>query len=133
MSTSGRSSGARDDAARVALNHRPLTSYGGQVTRDGFLVEIDDAAMRRERAKARALRASQWWKRRCSAGVCHYCGQHVGAKALTMDHLVPIVRGGRSSKGNVVPACRECNAAKRHRLAYEFVDTADEDDHGAAE
>ena len=87
---------------------------------DGFLVEVDDATMRRERAKARELRASQWWKRRCSTGVCHYCGAQVGAKALTMDHLVPIVRGGRSTKGNVVPACKPCNDAKKHRLAFEL-------------
>jgi 5-methylcytosine-specific restriction endonuclease McrA len=87
---------------------------------DGFLVEVDDATIRRERAKARELRASQWWKRRCATGVCHYCGQQVGAKALTMDHLVPIIRGGRSSKGNVVPACKACNALKTHRLALEF-------------
>jgi len=103
------------------LNHRRSTSYGTGVSRDGFLVEIDDAAIRRERAKARELRASQWWKRRRADGICHYCGKQVGAKALTMDHLVPIVRGGRSSKGNVVPACKECNTAKRHRLAFEFV------------
>lgn len=86
---------------------------------DGFLIEVDDATIRRERAKARELRASQWWKRRCSTGVCHYCAKPVGAKALTMDHLVPIVRGGRSTKGNVVPACRDCNNAKKHRLPFE--------------
>ena len=103
------------------LNQRRRTSYGTRVSRDGFLVEIDDAAIRRERAKARELRASQWWKRRRADGICHYCGKQVGAKALTMDHLVPIVRGGRSTKGNVVPACKECNNAKRHRLAFEFV------------
>ena len=87
---------------------------------DGFLVEVDDATMRRERAKARELRASQWWKRRCSPGVCHYCGKQVGAKALTMDHLVPNVRGGRPNKGNLVPACKPCNDAKKHRFAFEF-------------
>jgi 5-methylcytosine-specific restriction enzyme A len=90
------------------------------VSDDGFLVEVDDATIRRERAKARELRASPWWKRRCSPGVCHYCGRQVGAKALTMDHLVPIVRGGRSNKGNLVPACKPCNDAKRHKLAFEF-------------
>ncbi|MFN8640927.1 MAG: HNH endonuclease [Candidatus Binatia bacterium] len=37
-----------------------------------------------------------------------------------MDHLVPIIRGGRSTKGNVVPACKACNTAKRHQLAFEF-------------
>ena len=87
---------------------------------DGFLVEVDDATLRRERAKARELRDSQWWKRRCSTGVCHYCGKQVGAKALTMDHLVPIIRGGRSTKGNVVPACKACNNAKSHKLAFEL-------------
>jgi 5-methylcytosine-specific restriction endonuclease McrA len=87
---------------------------------DTFLVEVDDATIRRERAKARELRASPWWKRRCATGVCHYCGKQVGAKALTMDHLVPIVRGGRSSKGNVVPACKPCNDAKKHGLPFDL-------------
>jgi 5-methylcytosine-specific restriction enzyme A len=90
------------------------------VAEEGFLVEVSDEELRRERAAARELRNSQWWKRRCSTGACHYCGKQVGAKALTMDHIVPLVRGGRSSKGNVVPACRDCNAAKKHRLAFEW-------------
>jgi hypothetical protein len=30
-----------------------------------------------------------------------------------MDHLVPLARGGVSVKGNVVPACKECNAKKK--------------------
>ena len=76
--------------------------------------------MRRERAKARELRASAWWKRRRAAGICHYCGVRVGAKHLTMDHLVPLVRGGRSTKGNLVPACKECNNRKKHQLAFEW-------------
>ncbi len=87
---------------------------------DGFLIEVSDAELRRERAKARELRASTWWKRRCSAGVCHYCERNVGAKALTMDHLVPLIRGGRSNKGNLVPACKECNDKKKYKLAFEF-------------
>lgn len=85
-----------------------------------FLVEVDDAHVRRERARARELRQSQWWKRRRAAGICHYCGAHVGAGALTMDHLLPIIRGGRSTRGNVVPACKACNDAKKHSLPHEF-------------
>ena len=87
---------------------------------EGFLVEVDDATLRRERAKARELRQSEWWKRRRSTGICHYCGQHVGAAALTMDHLIPLVRGGRSNKGNLVPACKDCNSKKKHQLAFEW-------------
>lgn len=90
------------------------------MSHDGFLVEVDAATIKRERDKARALRASPWWQRRRANGVCYYCGKQVGAASLTMDHLVPIIRGGRSTKGNCVPACRDCNAAKRHRLASEF-------------
>jgi 5-methylcytosine-specific restriction endonuclease McrA len=79
-----------------------------------------DAELRRERVRARELRNSPWWKRKCSAGVCHYCGKQVGAKALTMDHVVPLARGGRSTKGNVVPACKDCNTAKKSEYAFEF-------------
>ena len=85
-----------------------------------FLVEVDEAHIRRERTRARELRSSAWWKRRRSVGVCHYCGTHVGARELTMDHLVPIIRGGHSERGNVVPACKACNTAKQHRLAFEW-------------
>jgi 5-methylcytosine-specific restriction endonuclease McrA len=36
-----------------------------------------------------------------------------------MDHLVPIIRGGKSTKGNVVPSCKDCNSARKHRLPFE--------------
>jgi 5-methylcytosine-specific restriction endonuclease McrA len=36
-----------------------------------------------------------------------------------MDHLVPLSRGGRSIKGNLVPACKACNAKKKYRLPWE--------------
>jgi len=88
--------------------------------RTPFVVEVDEAHVRRERAKARELRDSQWWKRRRATGVCHYCGKQVGARALTMDHLVPIIRGGRSTRGNVVAACKPCNDAKKHSLPFEW-------------
>jgi len=32
-----------------------------------------------------------------------------------MDHIVPLSRGGKSTRGNVVPACKTCNTEK-HRL-----------------
>jgi len=37
-----------------------------------------------------------------------------------MDHLVPLVRGGRSVRSNVVPCCRECNAHKKYLLPVEW-------------
>jgi len=91
------------------------------VTREArFVPEVTDAELRREKDRARALRASAWWKRRIAAGACHYCARAVGARALTMDHLVPLIRGGRSVKGNVVPACKDCNSKKQSLLPWEW-------------
>lgn len=85
-----------------------------------FTPEVTDAQLRREKARARELRASAWWKRRIATGLCHYCGRQVGAKALTMDHLVPLIRGGRSVRGNTVPACKDCNSKKQSLLPWEW-------------
>lgn len=85
---------------------------------DSFIVPVTEEEIRRERSKARELRNSQWWKNRKSRGLCAHCGGRFSPRDLTMDHLVPIVRGGKSTRGNVVPSCRECNSAKRHSLPF---------------
>ncbi len=82
-----------------------------------FIREVDDAEVRREKAKARELRQSAWWKRRLATGRCGYCGRPTPARELTMDHRVPLVRGGRSTKGNLVPACKAC---KKYLLPIEW-------------
>jgi 5-methylcytosine-specific restriction enzyme A len=85
-----------------------------------FIISVSDEEIRRERQKAKELRSSQWWKRRCSTGQCYYCGKKVSPRSLTMDHIVPIIRGGKSAKGNVVPACKECNTKKKQSLLIEW-------------
>ena len=73
----------------------------------------DPVHVKRERAKARELRATDWWKSQIAAGICHYCHRKVGAANLTLDHVVPVARGGRSTRGNCVPCCVDCNAKKK--------------------
>ncbi|MDA8100393.1 MAG: HNH endonuclease [Nitrospiraceae bacterium] len=85
-----------------------------------YFITADEAHIKREKAKARELRNSQWWKRKRAAGICHYCGRKYPVDELTMDHLVPIVRGGKSVHGNVVPACKECNSKKKYLLPMEW-------------
>ena len=87
-----------------------------------YLSTVTEDELRRERAKARVLRGSQWWKRRIAPGRCHYCGRQAGSRGLTMDHIVPLIRGGRSSRGNVVPACKGCNNQKKSLLPVEWED-----------
>ncbi|MBU1169281.1 MAG: HNH endonuclease [Proteobacteria bacterium] len=85
----------------------------------------DDDEIRKERNKARDLRKSQWWKRQCAKGLCHYCNKAVKAADLTMDHVVPLVRGGRSTRGNVVAACKDCNTKKQSLLPMEWEEYMD--------
>ena len=80
---------------------------------DWIDIRKDPAHVARERGRARTLRATAWWQNQLQRGVCHYCGRQVGAAGLTMDHVVPVARGGRSTRGNVVPACEACNRSKR--------------------
>ncbi|PLX89183.1 MAG: HNH endonuclease [Desulfuromonas sp.] len=81
--------------------------------------------MRRERQKARELRKQNWWRNRIAQGVCHYCGESFPPKELTLDHIVPVARGGRSTKGNCVPACKVCNNQKRSLLPIEWQEYLD--------
>lgn len=89
---------------------------------DGWIdMQADPAHVRREREKARALRKTDWWRAQLQKGVCHYCGRAVGAASLTMDHVVPVARGGRSVKSNCVPCCKECNNSKRAYTPVEML------------
>lgn len=80
----------------------------------------DEAALKRQRAKARELRNSQWWKRKLAKGRCYYCGRAIAPRDLTMDHIVPLSRGGQSTRGNVVACCKDCNNTKKHLLPMEW-------------
>lgn len=51
---------------------------------------------------------------------CQYCGKKFERKALTLDHVVPKSRGGKSSWTNVVACCTMCNADKGNRLLEEI-------------
>lgn len=46
---------------------------------------------------------------RLYAGPCFYCGS---VENLQIDHVFPVSKGGRHSIGNLVTACRSCNASK---------------------
>jgi len=51
--------------------------------------------------------------------VCAYCGSHCSETDLTVEHIVPVSRGGRHEWTNVVTACRSCNTRKGNRRPEE--------------
>ncbi len=87
------------------------------MTQENFYDLGDPGAVQRhikaERDKAKKIRKTSWWEAQIQKGHCHFCQQLVGADKLTMDHLVPLARGGKSTRGNIVPACSTCNKNKQ--------------------
>jgi len=79
-----------------------------------------EAMTSHEKHRARELRATSWWRKKIAAGVCHYCGRSVSPSELTMDHLIPLSRGGTSERYNIVAACKDCNNRKKNLLPAEW-------------
>ena len=50
---------------------------------------------------------------------CQYCGEYFTTKQLTLDHIIPVVKGGNNSWENLVSACRCCNQKKGARTPEE--------------
>ena len=48
---------------------------------------------------------------------CFYCGSK---SKITLDHVIPVSRGGRHSIGNLVSACGSCNSSKGNKLIREW-------------
>jgi 5-methylcytosine-specific restriction endonuclease McrA len=66
---------------------------------------------RKMSAPGRGVSAAEWRDvLDASLGLCAYCGER---KALTLDHIDPLSRGGAHDPENLVAACRNCNSSKR--------------------
>lgn len=82
--------------------------------------------LQRHRARARKggattvdLTLREWRKiREAYKHCCAYCGT---SDALTIDHVIPVSKGGDHTAINVVPACHSCNSRKYNKLTLQYV------------
>lgn len=81
----------------------------------------DPKKIKREKEKARKLRQSNWWQNKLNIGECSYCENKFEKEELTMDHIVPLSRGGTSAKSNIVVSCKECNNKKKYLTPAEII------------
>jgi len=55
--------------------------------------------------------------RRLLSRQCVFCGTK---ENITLDHVIPVARGGRHSVGNLMPLCLSCNTSKQDKTFMEF-------------
>jgi 5-methylcytosine-specific restriction endonuclease McrA len=50
--------------------------------------------------------------RSCQSFVCEYCGREFSTEQLHIEHMTPLVRGGKHCVDNICPSCPPCNSRK---------------------
>ena len=81
---------------------------------DDNIFRVDtEKHVRKEKDAARTLKKSRWWKNKLESSTCTYCKGNFAVSSLTMDHVVPLSDGGKSTKSNVVVCCKACNTRKK--------------------
>lgn len=54
---------------------------------------------------------------------CYWCGEGIslqGGDAATVDHLIPLAKGGTNAPNNIVCACKVCNRRKWANMPWDF-------------
>lgn len=88
--------------------------------------EKGDAANKRRHVRRRSVLASvvatltagEWCDIMEAHGYqCAYCGKPFSESLpVTQDHVIPLSKGGKHTKDNVVPACKPCNSRKKDKM-----------------
>lgn len=111
----------RDDRARYLREREHRLSYAKKYQRDN--PDVPQRARRKRKARLASAGihhvSQRDWLRlvRRYDGRCFYCK---APGRMSMDHVIPVSRGGRHAIGNLVPACLSCNSSKRQRTIMEW-------------
>ena len=64
---------------------------------------------------------------------CLYCGTKLTDKNRTLDHMIPLSKGGQHSAANVVECCKSCNSRKHAKDFGQWLDELEPQDRRRAE
>lgn len=82
-------------------------------------VKLNNQKKRSRKRNAEGSVSNADWINLCNrfSGKCAYCTK---ISILTIDHVVPLSRGGTNWIGNILPACKSCNSSKNDSLLIEW-------------
>lgn len=111
-------SGRRAVVLVLAAKADPLEGTGAWFHAERLSLEVPSVIRLRAVVRVDRRRDMAISRRGVFARDEHRC-QYCGARAETLDHVVPRSRGGGHTWENVVAACRPCNVRKADRLLDE--------------
>lgn len=90
-------------------------------TEAGRLVAVAASQRRRARKHAAGTVSREDIRRILSASHCHICGKRfTKSSPATLDHVIPLSKGGKHEVTNLAAAHKSCNSRKRARLEDEI-------------
>jgi hypothetical protein len=118
-----------DIAAFLSLSEEDFYSFVDYLESENILTRGEDGklffvnwkenercdTLRRQWNNIRKLMAPVVYK--LHGRFCNYCGSTI---KLTIDHVMPLCRGGTNDLDNLVPACRACNSQKHTKTVEEW-------------
>lgn len=108
-------------AIRYLSDPEKFRAYGRQYQKDH--PEVYKASRHKRRAKIRSCEINDLTSEQVSLLLdnfkfCIYCSSK---EMLSIDHVIPISRGGANTLSNLVVACKKCNNSKRARDVNDFL------------
>lgn len=62
---------------------------------------------------------ADYLKKLLEGNICYYCGCEIKGKK-TIDHKIPVVKGGTNDNENLVLSCFHCNTQKNDKTEEEY-------------
>jgi 5-methylcytosine-specific restriction endonuclease McrA len=107
----------------IVKERRRVSDLKNYSTLKGKLVQKRKRHKRRAKLKAAGTFTIEEWDDRLIEynHCCAYCYKPFSADELTIDHMIPLSRGGTNTIDNLVPACRSCNSRKWTKTPLEML------------
>ena len=115
-----------DNRERARINNRKWAAENPELERESkrrWKAENPEAEVLSEQRRRARKQANGVFvvtvreAKRLLAQPCYLC---LVAPSTTLDHVIPISRGGRHSIGNLLGACLFCNSSKNVKFIVEF-------------